>query len=42
VDVIKGKWTEDLDDLTNGYNMFKEANNILSFTSDLSGLLDGA
>ena len=40
-DIVDGKWTELLSDLTEGVNMFRENENITSFTSDLSSLTSG-
>lgn len=40
-DIVDGKWTELLSDLTSGNNMFRENENITSFDSDLSSLNDG-
>ena len=40
-DIIDGKWTELLSDLVDGMNMFRENENITSFTSDLSSLTHG-
>jgi glutaredoxin-related protein len=40
-DIIDGVWSEDLGDLEDGENMFKDYKNLATFTSDLSSLTRG-